>query len=155
MLKKYLNPEYLFLISGILIAVFRFLHLSPAHGIAVNHYIVLDSTYATAALLILFAFFSLPYTLFRKAKYPLSQIGGWIHYFLTILPFILAAIMSPVTRRYYIAAVKSSESMDTTNIYFFIEVMLILFAIGQFVFFVNMSVGLMKLIRKRNRMDEE
>lgn len=139
MLKKYLTPEYLFLVSGILIAVFRFLHLSSTLDLAVHHaYIILDSSYVTVALLILFAFFSLPYTLFRKAKYPLSQIGGWVHYFLTILPFLLVVIAAP-----------SPAISDPSNIYFFIEVLLILFAVGQFVFFVNMSVGLVKLLRKR------
>lgn len=155
MLRKYIHPEYLFLITGILIAVFRFLSLSTPLDISIhNAYIVLDSTYATVALLILFIFFSLPYTLFRRANYPLSPVAGWVHYLFTILPFLLVVIAMPAPKKYR-SAPNFEEIVDLGNIYLFIEIMLVLFAIGQFVFFVNMSVGLVRLLKRRNRLDEE
>lgn len=155
MYRKYLTPEYLFLITGILIAVFRFLHVSSRFDFTVhNTYIILDSSYVTVALLILFAFFSLPYTLFRKANNPLSRVGGWMHYSLTMLPFLLVFIAMPSPERYQPQS-DNSELFDKGNIYQFIEFILILFAIGQFVFFVNLSVGLVRLIKKRNSLDEE
>lgn len=154
MLKKYLQPDYLFLISGVLIAVFRFISgYLPLDLPFRNTFFVVHSLPVTLAFLVLFVFFALPYTLFKKANNPLSLIAGWVHYFLTMLPFLLIISIHPILRWYYSDDGTIAET-DSHSIYLMMEVTLILFTIGQFVFFVNLSVGLLKLIRKRNKMED-
>jgi heme/copper-type cytochrome/quinol oxidase subunit 1 len=148
MVKKYIQPETLFLVSGLLIVTYRLFFVREPFDLPIHDtYIVVDAFHITFLITISFMILSLPYSLFRKADNPLSKAGGWIHYVLTMLPWFVVMIIPSINMRYQ--SDHLSEMMKRLEKYsMIIALSCMLCLLGQLVFLVNILVTLLK--RKRS-----
>jgi heme/copper-type cytochrome/quinol oxidase subunit 1 len=148
MIKKYLQPETLFLVTGLLIVTHRLLFVRQPLDVPIHDtYIVVDAFHITFLITVLFMILSLPYSLFRKADNPLSQTGGWIHYVSTILPCFVVVIIHLINIVYQPDQV--NEMRERSEKYNMIITFSCVFCLlGQLVFLVNILVTLLK--RKRS-----
>jgi heme/copper-type cytochrome/quinol oxidase subunit 1 len=149
MIRKYLQPETLFLVSGLLIVTHRLLFVRKPLDVAVHDtYIVVDAFHITFLITVMFMILSLPYSLFRKADNPLSTTGGWIHYVLTMLPLVVALIIIPLISIWYQPDQVSERRERNERYNMIIALSYVLCIFGQLVFLVNILVTLFK--RKRS-----
>jgi heme/copper-type cytochrome/quinol oxidase subunit 1 len=149
MIKKYVQPEFLFLITGLLIVAYRLLFVHEPLDIAIHDtYILVDSLHITFLVTILFVILSFPYTLLREANKPLSKTGGWLHYILTMAPLLAFILALPITIQYN-SNHSFSENMQYAEKYnILMTVSCMLCVLGQLVFLVNILVSLFKRKKK-------
>jgi heme/copper-type cytochrome/quinol oxidase subunit 1 len=148
MIKKYIQPETLFLVSGLIIVTYRLLLVREPFDLPIHDtYIVVDAFHITFLITVLFMILSLPYSLFRKADNPLSNTGGWIHYISTMLPWFVVIII-PFTHIRYQPDHLSEMMEQAEKFNMVITLSFILCLLGQLVFLVNILMTLLK--RKRS-----
>ena len=136
MLKRYLTTEFIFFLTGFLIFIYRSLFTYNAFNIIFLYTWAIDSVQLTIILMTLFGFLALPYLLLRINGTPMYRIMGWIHYFLTILPwFVYEVIMHPD---------HGVMSAGWENHYMISFIAAFLFMTGQLIFFMNIIMTLFK-----------
>jgi hypothetical protein len=149
MLKKYFKLEFVFFLTGFFIFIYRslFIHTNldiNYHGSVIN----LNSLTVTVIFMTLFAFLGLPYLILRNIGTPMYKIMGWMHYLLTMLPWLVIAMVHPLVAVFF-----TGENINTidADIYKYSTVMIVavlLFMSGQLVFFLNIILTLFRRVNE-------
>lgn len=150
-MKNYLRPDFLFSITGILLLVCGLLFFHSKSDIVLHDtYFVFTQSYISVAIFLLFLIFGSIYFIFLKLNRQLKKGLGLTHWFIstvTILSIIFLFMFHSVEmpKRYYSSGEDINQTIRmTNNINALITVCVLVFALGQLLFLLNILLSLTK-----------